>query len=174
MLLAGGTAARGEGSPGGHSPAVSTPFVDFHGQQPGLSHRITARDLPPPNATRSVDNGARLVRRPKDAWPQAPAGFTVQLYADGLTNPRLIRTAPNGDALVTESEAGRVRLFRGVTAQGRAAQTALFASGLSQPFGIAFYPAGPAPQWVYVANTDSVVRFPYRSGDLRRAAAPRR
>jgi glucose/arabinose dehydrogenase len=42
-----------------------------------------------------------------------------------------------------------------------------FASGLSQPFGIAFYPPGPEPQWIYVANTDSVVRFPYHNGDLK-------
>jgi len=43
----------------------------------------------------------------------------------------------------------------------------VFASGLTQPFGIAFYPPGPDPQWVYVANTDWVVRFPYRDGDLK-------
>jgi glucose/arabinose dehydrogenase len=42
-----------------------------------------------------------------------------------------------------------------------------FADGLSQPFGIAFYPAGPNPKWVYVGNTDSVVRFPYQNGDLK-------
>ena len=44
-------------------------------------------------------------------------------------------------------------------------------SGLHGPFGIAFFPDGSDPQWVYVANTDSVVRFPYRSGDLK-AAGP--
>ncbi|HVT06322.1 MAG TPA: sorbosone dehydrogenase family protein [Polyangia bacterium] len=155
------TGAGGAGS-GGRSP-----FADYRGQQPGVSHKITVQDLPPPHATASVDNGARLIARPKDAWPKAPAGFQVQLYADGLKNPRLIRTAPNGDAFVAESEAGAVRVFRGVTPAGRAARVETFATGLRQPFGIAFYPAGGEPRWVYVANTDAVVRFPYRSGDLQ-------
>jgi glucose/arabinose dehydrogenase len=141
-------------------------FVDYRGQRPGLSHTITVRDLPAPHATASVDNGPRLVRRPPGAWPQAPAGFKVDLYAEGLRNPRLIRTAPNGDAFLAESAPGQVRVFRGVTAQGRAVQSELFASGLRQPFGIAFFPAAD-PRWVYVANTDSVVRFPYRAGDLK-------
>ncbi len=146
-------------------------FVDYRGQRPGQAHKITIRDLPPPNATGSVDNGPQLVRRPKDAWPQAPAGFKVDLYADGLRNPRLIRTAPNGDAFVAESAPAEVRVFRGVTREGRAARAERFAAGLRQPFGIAFYPAGADPRWVYVANTDSVVRFPYRSGDLRARGA---
>jgi len=41
----------------------------------------------------------------------------------------------------------------------------VFAKGFSWPFGIAFYPAGNDPRWIYVANTDSVVRLPYKSGD---------
>ena len=41
-----------------------------------------------------------------------------------------------------------------------------------QPFGIAFFPSGDNPQWVYVANTDSVVRFPYNPGDLKAAQKP--
>lgn len=141
--------------------------MDYRGQAPGVSHKITVRDLPGPHATPSVDNGPRLVRRPKGAWPKVPPGFKVELYAEGLDNPRLIRTGANGDAFVAESEAGAVRVFRGVTADGRAAQTATFVTGLRQPFGIAFHPAGADPQWVYVANTDSVVRFPYRAGDLK-------
>jgi glucose/arabinose dehydrogenase len=52
--------------------------------------------------------------------------------------------------------------------------TRKFATGLAQPFGLAFYPAGPDPQFLYVANTDSVVRFPYRSGDLRARGKPER
>ena len=47
-----------------------------------------------------------------------------------------------------------------------------FATGLKRPFGIAFYPSGPDPKYVYVANTDSVVRFPYKNGDLKASAAP--
>jgi glucose/arabinose dehydrogenase len=47
----------------------------------------------------------------------------------------------------------------------------IFADGLDQPFGIAFYPPGNHPQWIYVANNNSVVRFPYRSGDLKVSGA---
>ena len=50
-------------------------------------------------------------------------------------------------------------------------QPDLLAEGLDRPFGIAFYPAGPNPQWVYVAATNSVVRYPYKNGDLKARGA---
>jgi glucose/arabinose dehydrogenase len=114
-----------------------------------------------------VDNGPHLVPRPKDAWPQAPPGFKVELYADGFDNPREIRTAPNGDLFVAESDPGVIKVLRGITADGKAARDEVFATGLTKPFGIAFYPPGPNPEWVYIGNTDSVVRFPYKNGDLK-------
>jgi glucose/arabinose dehydrogenase len=156
----------------GPPSAPELPFSDYRTQRPGRSRKITVADLPPPHASPSVDNGPELVPRPSDARPVAPAGFQVELYADGLANPRLARTAPGGDLFVAESKIGAVRVLRGLGPDGRAVKTALFAQGLTQPFGIAFYPAGNDPRWVYVANTDSVVRFPYRSGDLE-ARGPR-
>ena len=51
------------------------------------------------------------------------------------------------------------------------AENGIFADGLDRPFGISFYPPGGDPQWIYVANINSVVRFPYRSGDLQARAA---
>jgi glucose/arabinose dehydrogenase len=114
-----------------------------------------------------VDNGPTLVPRPASAWPVAPKGFKVTLYASGLDNPRLLRTAPNGDLFLAESETGKIKVFRGVGADGRAAQVSVFATGLHQPFGIAFYPAGPHPAWIYIGNTDGIVRFPYQDGDLK-------
>ena len=75
-------------------------------------------------------------------WPQAPAGFKVALYYTGLDQPRLIRTAPNGDLFVAISYMNKVMVFRGVGADGKAKQVETFADGLSQPFGIQFYPAG--------------------------------
>ena len=146
-------------------PAGPSPFTDYTGERTGKRVRITPADLPPPGATRSADNPPRLVKRPKGALPQAPAGFKVDLYADGLSEPRLIRVAPNGDAFVVESDDGVVRIVRGLLASGRAAWTGVFAKGFNKPFGIAFYPPGNDPRWLYVANTDSVVRLPYRSGD---------
>jgi glucose/arabinose dehydrogenase len=147
-------------------------FSDYRGQKPGVARRITVADLPKPQPGQSVDNGPDVVPRPANAWPRAMPGFKVELYASGLVNPRLIRTAPNGDFFVAESRAGLVRIFRGVGKDGRAGQSEVFARGLNKPFGIAFYPLGGDPQWVYVANTDSVVRFPYRNGDLKARGAP--
>jgi glucose/arabinose dehydrogenase len=140
---------------------------DWTTDAPGVRRRITTADLPKPYATRSVDAGSRVVKRPDGAWPQVPAGFKVEEFATGLQSPRLIRTAPNGDLFVAESDAGRVRVLRETGGAGNPAAVEVFASGLHQPFGIAFYPAGPAPQYVYVANTDAVVRFPYHTGDLK-------
>lgn len=142
-------------------------FADYSQQKPGVVRKITLSDLPAPFATRSVDNGPDAVPRPADAWPQALPGFKVDLYATGLNYNRLIRTAPDGDLFLAESRLGEIKLFRGVDKDGKAQQTQVFASGLRMPFGIAFYPPGPDPQWVYVGNTDSVVRFPYHNGDLK-------
>ena len=96
----------------------------------------------------------------------------MEQYATGLVNPRLIRTAPNGDAFVAETEKGDILIFRGISADGKPETTSVFASGLNKPFGIAFYPQGPNPKWVYIGNLDSVVRFPYNNGDLKATAAP--
>lgn len=142
-------------------------FAGYADQRPGVRRRLTVADLPEPNPAESVDHGADMIPRPEGAWPQAPAGFKVELYTTGLTNPRLIRTAPNGDLFVAESAANRIHVFRGVGDDGKPKQAEVFAEGLSQPFGIAFYPAGPHPRWVYIGNTDGIVRFPYQSGDLK-------
>lgn len=64
-------------------------------------------------------------------------------------------------------DAGKIMVFRGLTKDGKPEQIETFASGLNEPFGIAFYPPGPNPQWIYIGNTDSVVKFPYRNGDLK-------
>jgi glucose/arabinose dehydrogenase len=143
------------------------PFTDYRQEQPGTVRKIALADLPEPYQTQSADNRAHIVPRPADAWPKSLPGFTVTQYVTGLQNPRLIRRAPNGDLFVAESEPGRIRVLRGVAADGKAQTVEVFATGLTQPFGIAFYPPGPSPQYVYVGNTGSVVRFPYRNGDLK-------
>lgn len=142
-------------------------FSDYTKQKPGVSRKITLADLPAPYATKSVDLGPHMVRRPANAWPQAPPGFQVTEYASELDNPRLIRRAPNGDLFVAESGPGRIKVFRGTRPDGTAAKVEVFAADLTKPFGIAFYPPGPHPQFVYIANTDAVVRFPYQNGDLK-------
>jgi glucose/arabinose dehydrogenase len=165
-------------------------FADWNQQQPGIRRKITLADLPQPKPDEAVNNGPHLVPKPADAWPIAPPGFKVTLYAGGdfkptaasssqnnqapsvpaapstFREPRLLRTAPNGDIFMSDSHGDKIFVMRGVGADGKAAQISVFASGLNLPFGINFFPAGPNPQWVYVGNTDSVVRFPYKSGDL--------
>ena len=152
-------------------PAPHAPFVDFRYEKPGTIRKITVGDLPEPFVTKSAENGAEVVARPDNAWPVAPAGFKVELYASGLNNPRLLRTAPNGDIFLAESDAGRIHVFRGMTSDGKPEQMEIFASGLRRPYGIAFYPPGPDPQWIYIGNTNEVVRFPYHNGDLKASGA---
>ena len=102
----------------------------------------------------------------------APEGFQVELYDSGLDNPRLIRRAPNGDLFLAETHKGEIKVYRGVTKEGKPAQSSIYATGLQQPFGIAFYPQGENPQWLYIGNTNSVVRFAYKNGELKASGAP--
>jgi glucose/arabinose dehydrogenase len=143
-------------------------YGDWRSDAPGVRRKITPTDMPPPYATPSVSNGPTVLARPADAWPKAPPGFVVELVANGLDNPRLLRVSPSGDVFVAESRPGRVRVLRLAQGSGKP-DIRIFAEDLYQPFGIAFWPPGPNPRYVYVANTDSVVRFPYRSGDLQPA-----
>ncbi|MGA8271845.1 MAG: PQQ-dependent sugar dehydrogenase [Candidatus Sulfotelmatobacter sp.] len=153
-------------------PKPTPPFTDFRYEKPGAVRKITVSDLPQPYATQSSDNAPKLVARPENAWPVAPLGFKVELYASGLDNPRTLRTAPNGDIFLTESDPGRIRVYRGLTSDGKPDQSAVFASGLKQPYGLAFYPPGPDPQWLYVGNTNEIVRFAYHNGDLKASGSP--
>jgi hypothetical protein len=92
-------------------------FQDYKEIKAGQFRKITAADLPEPFATKSSSNGARLVPRPEGAWPQAPAGFKVELYATDLGNSgnaRELRTAPNGDIFLAETGRGQITIFRGV------------------------------------------------------------
>lgn len=148
-------------------PPPPAPFTDYRFEKPGVTRKITLADLPAPFATASAGNGPKVVPRPENAWPQVLPGFKVEQYFTGLDDPRLIRTSPNGDFFVAESKPGDIKVFRGITDDGKAEQMSVFATGLKRVFGINFYPPGPNPQWIYVGNTDSVVRFPYQNGDLK-------
>jgi glucose/arabinose dehydrogenase/mono/diheme cytochrome c family protein len=154
------------------APPPTPPFTDFRYEKPGTVRKITVNDLPQPYATHSANNGPDLVTRPDNAWPVAPDGFKVELYASGLDNPRTLLTAPNGDIFLTESDPGRIRVFRGLTSDGKPEQAAIFVSGLKRPYGLALYPAGPDPQYLYVGGEREVVRFAYHNGDLKASGAP--
>jgi glucose/arabinose dehydrogenase len=145
-------------------------FGSWRDDAPGKRRHITADALPAAYASPSRSNSVRVVGRPRNAELQVPAGFEVKQFASGLGGPRTLRVAPNGDIFVAETGAGRIRVLRPAENGASAGATETFASGLRAPFGIAFYPAED-PQWVYVSNTDSVVRFPYRAGDLKARGA---
>ena len=155
-----------------NAAAPKEPFTDFRYEKPGVIRKITVKDLPEPYATRSANNGPELAARPANVWPVAPEGFKVELYASGLENPRLLRTAPNGDIFLAEMDPGRIRVFRGMTSDGKPDQEAVFASRLQRPYGIAFYPPGPNPEWIYIGNENEIVRFPYHNGDLKASGSP--
>ncbi|PZR73855.1 MAG: sorbosone dehydrogenase [Chthoniobacterales bacterium] len=149
-------------------PTIVPVNADWTQDAPGVRHKITVADLPPPFATESANNGPRVVARPAGAQLRAPAGFRIEEYASGFRYPRYLRTARNGDIFVTESSSNAIKVLRDRDGDGKPDVTETFAdSGMNKPFGIAFYPPGPEPQFLYVANTNGVVRFPYRNGDLK-------
>lgn len=171
-LLAAGVALTGGGLFGAELLTGKAAFGDWTTDAPGVRRKITVDDLPAPYATPSARSQARVVKRPTDAWPKAPAGFKVELFASGLRNPRAMVTAPNGDVFVMESDANRVRVLRDADGDGKPEVSEVFAGGLDEPFGIAFYPLGQNPEYIYLANTGSVVRYRYHSGDLKAAGEP--
>jgi glucose/arabinose dehydrogenase len=126
---------------------------------------------------------------PKGMTPKPAQGLAVQPFAQGLKHPRWLHVLPNGDVLVAEAateptpswspralienwvqrrsgavveNANRISLLRDTNGDGIADEHFVFLEGLRQPFGMALI-----GDQLYVANTDSVVRFPYRTGELR-------
>ena len=147
-------------------------FGSWRADAPGVRRHISVADLPAPGASSSARNPPHVVERPAGAALRVPPGFRVDRFAEELTNPRIVRVAPNGDVFVAETAAGRVRVLRAAAGATRAERKEVFATGLDGPFGLAFYPPGPEPSWLYVAENDRVLRFPYRAGDLAASGAP--
>jgi glucose/arabinose dehydrogenase len=144
-----------------------------------------ARNLPPPFHTKSAVNFPKLIGWSGDRKPLAAQGFRVTLYADGLDHPRWLYVLANGDVLVAESRteppksdseaknlveglrqsgqigksANRITLLRDADKDGKPDVREVFLSNLNQPFGMLLL-----GDTFYVANTDGLLRFPYRSG----------
>jgi glucose/arabinose dehydrogenase len=167
LVLSASTALGDGPSSGGRTFTGKDALGDWTTDAPGVRRKITVDDLAKPYDTPSADNHPRIVSRPEGAWPKAPEGFVVTEFATQLEEPRVIVRAPNGDLFLAESRANRIRLLRDADGDGRPEVNQVFATGLNRPFGIAFYPVGPEPKFVYVGNTDSVVRFPYQNGDTK-------
>jgi glucose/arabinose dehydrogenase len=167
LFLAASTALADDPKPGVRTLTGKDALGDFSTDAPGIRRKVTVADLATPYDTPSVMNFPRVAPRPEGAWPKAPEGFEVTEFAKGLQEPRVILRAPNGDLFLSESRANRVRVLRDADGDGKPEVNEVFATGLRRPFGIAFYPLGPELKYLYVGNTDSVVRIPYRNGDTK-------
>ncbi|MFC0254338.1 PQQ-dependent sugar dehydrogenase [Massilia consociata] len=168
-------AAAAAGPAAGAATAAAAASLDRSGSwednQPGKIHHIKVTDMPPPFATSSAGNGPRVEARPNGSMPVVPQGFTVNVYATDADKPRVALRAPNGDVFLAATAKGEIKVLR--SKNGDRADTAeVFATGLSRPYGMAFWPSGANPQYLYVANVNSVVRIPYRNGDLKARSAP--
>ena len=150
--------------------APSSSNGDWIQDQPGREHRIDLSELPAPFASQLASNQAKVVSKPGNAHLEVPPGFTVREAATGLDGPRTMRLAPNGDLFVAETEAGRIVVLH-ASGEGRFSGPSTFATGLVNPFGMQFYPRNH-PQWLYVAETNRVVRYPYHEGDSSASGAP--
>jgi glucose/arabinose dehydrogenase len=134
--------------------------------EPGKTYLIRPEELPPPFDTPSANNFPRLVARPAGAELKVPAGFQVDLFYDGQlggnNSPRMMTLAPNGDVFVVDSGGNQIYVLRDADGDGKAEGRFTFAAraqGLNLPFGMAFH-----GNYLYVANTNQVIRFPYTAG----------
>ena len=143
-------------------------FGDWSTDEPGVTRLIRPADLPQPGVTGSPpgrsQTGAHQLR--------VPAGFAASAFSPKLDGVRVVRVAPNGDVFAARTRPGIVQVLRPSADRAKVDRVETFASGLQGPFGIAFYPPGPNPQWVYVAETTRVLRYAYKPGDLTASAKP--
>ncbi len=148
------------------------------------------KQLPEPFATKSTSNYSNVIGWEEGQTPKAPEGFTLNKFADGFENPRWMYVTPNGDVLVADSNSNYSILKQiGATIIGAGGSNNLKHSadvitllrdtnndgmpdlrktlltkneGLNQPFGMLVI-----GDWLYVANTDAVVRYPYKVGQTK-------
>jgi len=168
---------QASGPPPQFSPPPSTNAgppkgeADWKKDVPGRVHRVNVSTLPAPFDSPSASNFPKLVERPANAQLHVPQGFKVAVFASDLAGPRAMRLAPNGDIFLTETRSGVVKVLRPSADGTTAASVTTFAQGLDLPFGIVFYPA-QSPRWLYVAETNRVVRYPYAAGDRKATGLP--
>ncbi len=134
------------------------------GAKPGERIAVKPADLPAPYATPSAANPPRAVKAPENAALEAPPGFRVSVFADGLKDARWLAVAPSGDVFLAESSAGRVTLLRDSDGDGKADMVTVFAAGFDDPHGLALRPG-----YLYVGDTDAVWRLKYEPGQTRAA-----
>ncbi|HWZ09165.1 MAG TPA: sorbosone dehydrogenase family protein [Bradyrhizobium sp.] len=148
----------------------------------------------PENSLIPTVNVAKAVGWPAGGKPIAAAGMAVNAFATGLDHPRTLLVLPNGDVLVAETNApsrpdeergikgwitklvmsragaqtqsaNRITLLRDADGDGVAETRTVFLDSLNSPFGMAL-----VGDDLYVANSDAIMKFPYRTGDTKIAA----
>jgi glucose/arabinose dehydrogenase len=148
-------------------------YGDWHSDAPGVMRKITAADVQAPVDASGVANRSKVVAKPENASLATMDGFSVTPFAKDIVGARVLRVAPNGDIFVSQSRPqGKVSILRPSKDGSKAEVVSVFAEGMKDPYGIAFYPPGPKPKWVYVAMEGKIVRFPYKNGDLKASGAP--
>ena len=186
------------------SRSVLIVLAAIHVAACGATARLTVADgtgphpiLPPP--TTSLIPTVHVVKAkgwPPDATPVAAEGTTVVAFARGLDHPRWLYVLPNGDVLVSETNApqrpedgkgikgwffkryqkkaggavpsaNRITLLRDTDGDGVPETRSAFLTGLNSPFGMAL-----VGEVLYVANADALVRFPYSRGQAAITASP--
>jgi hypothetical protein len=157
----------------GATPAAADAAGPVHWSEdkPGRVHELKMSDMPAPFASSSASNGPRTVARPQDVLPAVPDSFKVNLWTTDPDRGRVMIKAPNGDIFVSSTSRKLVKVFRSSTGE-KADTVSTFAANMDRPFGMAFWPVGPNPQYLYVAYVNSIVRYPYKNGDLVASAAP--
>ena len=131
-------------------------------------HDIKVADLPPPEVQHGPVNTSKIIPRPEGAELTLPQGFEISVWAEGdLERPRWMAEAPNGDVFVAESEGNRISVLRDKNKDGKVDERFIFATGLARPFGMAFW-----RDYLYVGDTDAVVRFKYKPGQTTAEGAP--
>lgn len=135
--------------------------------QVGERFEVRPDDLPPPHATRSVANSSQVVDRPDGATPDVPEGFRATVFAGGLSHPRWMTVADNGDVFLAEPGEDRITLLRDADGDGKAEFVDIFADGHYSPHGLAIRHGH-----LYVADTSGISRYPYRPGQTRADGPP--
>jgi glucose/arabinose dehydrogenase len=130
-------------------------------------HEVRADQLPRPFATSSAGNPPRVVKRPAGAKLYAPPGFHIELWATNFEEPRNMILSPNGDVFVADMAGHRIDVFRDTNGDHKPDKRSVFHDNLNRPFGLAF--RGNA---LYVGNTDAIVRFDYKPGQLAATGDP--
>lgn len=171
-LLSGSTVFAQSPGESGKILTGNAAYGDWRKDAPGVRRKFTLPDLAPIGT--ETQNYSEVVAMAAGARPKVPEGFSVELVANGLAQARAMRVAPNGDLFLANSSANEIRVYRIPSGSAKPNASEVFATGLHQPYGIAFYPPGPNPEWIYVGNSNGVVRFPYKNGDLKATGKPQR